>query len=172
MPNWTCSSSFINTKFNSITSPLLYLHQIGVLEWLSHLFGEVWVPGAVVRELEEGGRKGCDVPDLSEYDWIKFAEPRATPSEWLALDLGPGELAAMALALENPERVVLLDDDLARRVAKAAGLTVRGTLGILMMAKSQELTERIEPLVGQLVDTGMWLSVDIQERILILAGEK
>ncbi len=78
----------------------------------------------------------------------------------------------MALALENPRRVVLLDDDLARRVAKAAGLTVWGTLRVLLEAKSHGLTDRIEPLVDQLVDAGMWLSGEIRERILVLAGEK
>ena len=159
-------------KAISNTSPLLYLHQIGVLDWLPRLFGEVWVPNDVVLELQKGGQKGCNVPDLQSYDWIQFVEPKAMPSEWLALDLGPGELAAMALALENPKHFVLLDDDLARRVAKAAGLTVWGTLKVLLEAKTQGLTERIEPLVGQLVDAGMWLSSDIQERILVLAGEK
>ena len=45
------------------------------------------------------------------------------PSEWLSLDLGAGELDTMALALENQDHVVLLDDEFARRVAQAAGLT-------------------------------------------------
>ena len=31
----------------SNTSPLLYLHQIGVLHWLPKLFDKIWVPGAV-----------------------------------------------------------------------------------------------------------------------------
>jgi predicted nucleic acid-binding protein len=42
----------------------------------------------------------------------------------------------MALALENPDRVVLLDDMLARRTAQAAGLQVWGTLKVLLEAKS------------------------------------
>ena len=78
----------------------------------------------------------------------------------------------MALALENPDRVVLLDDALARRIARAAGLEVWGTLKVLLEAKSQGLTERIDPLVNRLVDAGMWISTDIRRRILSLAGEK
>ena len=39
-------------------SPLLYLHRIGVLVWLPELFGEVWIPNAVVGELKEGGSAG------------------------------------------------------------------------------------------------------------------
>ncbi len=41
------------------------------------------------------------------YPWVKRVNPRAMPSEWLALDVGLGELAVMALALEHPEHVFL-----------------------------------------------------------------
>jgi predicted nucleic acid-binding protein len=153
------------------TSPLLYLHRVGALEWLRRLFGEVWVPAAVVGELREGQRKGHDVPDPGRYAWLRVVEPRSMPSEWLSLDLGPGELEAMALALENPGRVVLLDDALARRTAQAAGLTVWGTLRVLLEAKSLGLTPSLAPLVDRLVDAGMWISPGIRRRILTLAGE-
>jgi predicted nucleic acid-binding protein len=90
------------------TSPLLYLYRIGALDWLQRLFGEVWIPNAVASELDRGRQKGYDVPDLEDCDWLHRVEPSLTPPEWLALDLRPGELAAMALALENPDRIVLL----------------------------------------------------------------
>lgn len=77
----------------------------------------------------------------------------------------------MALALENPSRIVLLDDLLARRTAQAAGLTVWGTLKVLLEAKVQGLTERIEPLINRLSGTGMWLSDEVRQRILVLADE-
>jgi predicted nucleic acid-binding protein len=125
----------------------------------------------VVDELREGQRKGYDVPDVNEYVWIQVVDPRTTPSEWLSLDLGMGELSAMALALENPTRIVLLDDLLARRTTRAAGLSVWGTLKILLEAKAKGLTESVEPFVKRLRDTGMWMSDDIRLRILALAGE-
>lgn len=156
----------------SNTSPLLYLHRIGTLSWLRELFQSVWVPGAVVRELEAGRHRGHDVPALSHHAWITIAEPKIMPWEWLALDLGKGELGAMALALENPGRTVLLDDALARRTAQAAGLTVRGTLGLLLDARARGLTDRIEPWVGKLEDAGMWISAEVRSRILHLAGEE
>jgi predicted nucleic acid-binding protein len=94
------------------------------------------------------------------------------PSEWLTLDLGPGELGALALALENPTHIVLLDDRLARRIAQAAGLTTWGTLKILLEAKTQGLTESLAPLIDKLEKAGMWLSDDIRQRVLALAGEQ
>jgi len=119
----------------SNTSPLLYLYRGGMLEWLPALFDRVWVPKAVVRELKRGREEGFDVPDLDDCPWVVVAEPRSIPSEWLAADLGPGELAAISLALENPGRVLLLDDALARRVAQAAGLNVWGILKVLLVLR-------------------------------------
>ncbi len=103
----------------SNTSPLFYLHQIRRLDWLPILFDEIWTPHAVILELQEGKRRGYDVPNADEYSWLTIVNPRYIPSEWLALDLGPGELAAMSLALEHPQRCILLDDGLARRTAQA-----------------------------------------------------
>lgn len=155
----------------SDTSPLVYLYRIGALDWLHGLFGEIWVPGAVVRELDQGRSGGYDVPDPRGHNWIRIVEPRCTPSEWLALGLGAGEVAAMALALENPGRILLLDDSLARRIAHAAGLNVLGTLKILFEAKAQGLTGAIAPLINRLEGVGMWLSADVRRRILGLADE-
>ncbi|EDN70587.1 conserved hypothetical protein [Beggiatoa sp. PS] len=154
------------------TSPLLYLHRIGVLDWLPYLLSDISVPDAVVEELQQGQLKGYDVPNPNNYSWLHVVKSLMIPSEWLALDLGAGELAAMTLGLENPHKIILLDDALARRIAQAAGLTVWGTLKILLEAKSQGLTDSIKPLVKQLQQSGMWISEEIYQRILALADEK
>lgn len=158
-------------KAISNTSPLLYLYRIGGIEWLPRLFNEIWIPETVKNELQAGRGKGYDVPNPDDYSWLKVVNPKSTPSEWLAVDLGAGEIAVLALALENPERVVLLDDMLARRSAQAAGLQVWGTLKVLLEAKSHGIIEKVEPYVSKLGDSGMWISVKIKERILRLAGE-
>ncbi|MCL4507793.1 MAG: DUF3368 domain-containing protein [Chloroflexi bacterium] len=155
----------------SNTSPLFYLHRVGVLEWLPKLFGDIWVPQAVCDELLAGRKSGYDTPSPGNYVWIRVVNPRAMPSEWLSLDLGLGELAAMALAIENPTRIILLDDALARRTAQVAGLTVWGTLKVLLEAKTNGLTDRISPYIDLLISSGMWLSDDILKRILTLAHE-
>lgn len=129
----------------SNTSPLLYLHRIGALEWLPRLFNEIRAPAAVVDELQEGRRLGYDIPVPQSLRWIQIVEPRHIPASWQAQELGRGELAAMAIAREKPGRIVLLDDGLARRTAQAAGLEVWGTLKILLEAKNQGLTTEIKP---------------------------
>lgn len=158
-------------KAISNTSPLLYLYRIEAIDWLPRLFEEVWTPEAVVNELKAGRSKGYDVPNPDDYAWLKIVNPKSTPSEWLVLDLGVGEIAAMALALENQDRVVLLDDMLARRTAQVAGLQVWGTLKILLEAKSHGLVDKIKPYLNKLSDSGMWISDEVKRRILKLANE-
>jgi predicted nucleic acid-binding protein len=158
-------------KAISNTSPLLYLYRIGAIHWLPELFEEVWIPEAVKNELLAGRSKGYDVPNPDDYPWLSVVDPKSMPSEWLALDLGVGEIAAMALALENPKRIVLLDDMLARRTAQVAGLQVWGTLKVLLEAKSHGLVDKIEPCITKLSESGMWVSTEVRQRILKLAGE-
>lgn len=158
-------------KAISNTSPLQYLYRAGVIDWLPLLFEEFLTPEAVQNELNEGIKRGYDVPIVTNYEWIQLVNPKYIPSQWLSLDLGSGELAAMSLALENPSHIILLDDMLARRTAQAAGLTVWGTLRVILEAKSQGLTDKIEPTVTRMQDNGMWISGKIRQRILKLAGE-
>ncbi len=159
------------TSVISNTSPLLYLHRVGALDLLPKLFDAIWIPEAVTDELLVGKSKGYDVPFPGEFAWLQIVNPKSMPSEWLALDLGSGEVAAMSLALENPKHVILLDDMLARRTAQAAGLSVWGTLKVLLEAKSRGLVEKVEPFVAKLNNSGMWISTDLKHRILKLAGE-
>jgi predicted nucleic acid-binding protein len=155
----------------SNTSPLLYLYRIGALDWLPKLFSQVWTAEAVALELDEGAKRGYQVPFLQAFAWLKIANPRAVPSQWLALDLGAGELAVLAMALENPEKVVVLDDALARRVAQTAGLQVWGTLRVVLEGKRAGLTASVSPLIDRLAASGMWISSDVRARILALADE-
>ncbi|HAA29352.1 MAG TPA: hypothetical protein DCE56_18665 [Cyanobacteria bacterium UBA8553] len=93
----------------SNTSPMLYLYRINALDWLPELFSEISIPNAVVLELGEGQHRGYDVPVLSGYAWLQIVEPQSIPPELTTLDLGMGELAALALALETPNRIVLIE---------------------------------------------------------------
>lgn len=100
------------------TSPLQYLHQLGLLHILPTLAGEVIVPPAVVDELEEGRALGVNLPEVMALDWITIRRPVSEPAVPLVTDLGPGETEVLMLALESREAVVVLDDALARRVAE------------------------------------------------------
>ena len=93
-------------KAISNSSPLLYIHRIGGMDWLPELFEEVWIPEAVRNELLAGHDKGFNVPNPADFGWLHFVNPNSMPSEWLALDLVAGSIAKLvhkSLATEPAE---------------------------------------------------------------------
>lgn len=158
-------------EFICNTSPFQYLHQIRQLHLLPTLTGGVVVPEAVADELEAGRAVGCDVPLISDLSWVKVRQPASAPALCLARGLGRGEAAALALALEAQDSVVILDDRLARRTAQLLGLRFTGTLGLLLDAKRRGLVSSVAPMLDQLDGLGFRLSVGTRAAVLMLAGE-
>ena len=154
------------------TSPLQYLHQLGLLPVLRRLAGRVIVPPAVVQELAAGRAQGLNVPDVASLDWIEVRLPSSVAATPLVTDLGAGETQVLALALESAAALVLLDDRLARRVAASLGLTVEGTLGLLLDAKRAGLVDAVAPLVDQLQSLGFRLDPRTRAAVLRQARER
>jgi predicted nucleic acid-binding protein len=65
----------------------------------------------------------------------------------------------------------MLDDRLARRIAHAAGLSLWGTLTVLLESKKRGLTGAIEPHLRRMQEVGMWISGELRNRVLALADE-
>lgn len=155
----------------SNTSPLLYLHQVGHLDVLRELYGRIRIPSAVRFELQAGAEQGVAVPDVRALTWID--EQVLTDSLLLpaVIDLGPGEAEAIAMALSSPNSLLILDDQLGRRIARLAGVTYTGTLGVLLRAKQTGLLSRVAPVIERLRDTTMHLTPELIEMVLQDAGE-
>ena len=153
------------------TSPLQYLHQIKHLDVLPSLATRVLVPPAVVDELQEGMRLGLDLPDVNTLDWVEVLRPAGASALPLVTDLGPGESEALALALEYREAVIVLDDRVARNVARTLGLKMTGTLGLLLDAKRARRIERVTPLLNELESLGFRLADHTRAAVMKLAGE-
>ncbi len=153
------------------TSPLQYLHQIGHLDLLRRLAGNIIVPRAVVDELAVGRMAGLSLPDPSKLDWVLVRRPRGEQAVRLITDLGPGESEVLMLGLELPDTVLILDDGLARRVAESLELRFTGTLGLLLDAKRLELIPAVSPLLDQLQELRFRLAPHTRRAVLELAGE-
>ena len=63
-------------------------------------------------------------------------------------DLGAGEKEVLALGMQVPGAVVILDERLGRLHAEALKLTFTGTLGILLRAKEDWKILRMEPFIS------------------------
>jgi uncharacterized protein len=112
----------------SDTSPLRYLCEIGVVEALPAIYGQIMTTPQVLGELQqphfpESVRNWAGNPP----DWLTIAQPLE-----IRFALGPGESSALSLALERRADLVLIDEREGVRVARAAGLTASGTLGVLL----------------------------------------
>lgn len=155
----------------SNTSPLFYLYQLGYLNLLRKLYERIVVPEAVVAELEAGRDQGEDVPDVTDYDWIEVRSIHVPKLVSLITDLGAGESQVLALALEEPDCLVILDDYLAREVASLQSLRITGTAGVILKAKREGYLPAVATLLDKLIQLDFRLSEAVKARILKLAQE-
>jgi len=138
---------------------------------LDEFYIRTLIPPAVARELELGGAIGIDLPDISALPWIKIQAPEGLDKVPTAADLGAGEKQVLALGLQVPNAVVILDERLARLHAEALKLSFTGTLGILLRGKVEGRIARLEPVVSYLDRLGFRLSAKTRAAVLKLAGE-
>lgn len=153
------------------TSPLFYLHRAGCLDCLEKLYGEIVIPEAVALELEEGRRIGEDVPVIKNYRWIKVRKVTIPAFIKIISDLGRGEAEVLALGCEEKEPLLIIDDSLARRIAKLQAFKFTGTAGVLLKAKKEGHIAEIKPLIEKLREAGFYLADKLIADILKMSGE-
>ncbi len=90
----------------------------------------------------------------------------------LPFNLQPGETEALALALELPGSLLLVDDAQRRKAAAALGIACTGRLGVLLRAKVEGRISALRPVLGLLTTrTTFWLSPAVESAALKQAGE-
>lgn len=154
------------------TSPLQYLHQLNLLDLLPSLYRQLTVPQAVVDELNAGAVRGVHLPRVAELSWVAVARARSHAVLPLASDLGPGESEVLALALERPGAVVIIDDGAGRRCAQLLGIPLMGTIGVLIAARKRGWITALAPVLDQLHGLRFYLSQETRLAALRLVGEK
>ena len=123
------------------TGPLNYLVLIGRIDLVSQLFGSLSIPTVVRDELDD------PMTPAAVRQWI------AAPPGWLSImpapagtdaglaSLDEGERAAIALAAAIKADLLLMDDRAGVAAARAQGIEVTGTLGVLDRAARRGLVE-------------------------------
>lgn len=150
------------------TSPIRYLVRIGEIDLLHKLYSMVIVPGAVLEELQaEDGLPVVRAWAGALPDWVTVRSP-AKPLSVELSNLHRGESQAIAVAEELQAALLLIDDRVGAQVALARRLTITGTLGVLVEAAQQGLTQ-IEIVLRKLQDTNFRATPGLYERALELA---
>jgi len=136
-------------------SPVIVLAKADRLDLIT--MPEVLLPEQVAEEILAGP---ADDPARRavEDGWCARTAPAPLPPRVLEWGLGTGESAVLALALEQPEATVVLDDAEARACARALGLPLIGTLGLVVRAHVEGRIDGAEAIVRDLRAAGLYVA--------------
>jgi uncharacterized protein len=135
--NWKRNAGLLTVSSRDAaanSSPLIIFAKLNCFDLLHALYPQVYVSEEVYSEVVVSGTGLSGASEVAKAEWI---EVRQLPNqaELLSLQekyaLGIGELSTIVLAKEMRADVVSLDDYNARKLAKAEGLQVHGSVGLL-----------------------------------------
>lgn len=154
------------------TTPLLALVAAGGLDALPLLYQHVIVPLEVADEIRAGGEAGFGVAEIAAAHWLEIQTAPADIPAYLVNALDRGEAVVIATALTRGIPLVCIDETVGRRVARLAGLTLTGSLGVLISAKQRGYPATIASAIARMRERGIWLSADVTATALAAAGEQ
>jgi len=156
--------------------PLITLGKLNRIEVLAELYDEVQIPQPVYYEVVTAGlAKGASDATtarllIQRRKWPVVNVPQdALASYTPSVIIGTGERAVLALAQTLRHPLVLIDDEVARSEARRLGLSLRGTLGILVQAcRAKILTLAQAAILIQeiAIRRDIWISGKLCEQVL------
>ena len=154
------------------TSPLIALVAAwGDLTRLEALYDKVWVPFEVCQEILHGGRSQFAVSQFEQATWLYKQTTALAVSPLLLNTLDLGEASVIQLALDHNIATVCIDEAVGRRVARLSGLTLTGSIGILLKAKQKDPSLSIKSAIDNMLSHKIRLSQTVINIALRQANE-
>jgi predicted nucleic acid-binding protein len=154
------------------TSPSLALiAALGDLTLIGSLYQRVVVPHAVQAEVLAAGKEGFGVAAFMQADFFERQQVAVELAPLLRASLDRGEAEVIATAQALDIGLVCIDEVQGRRIARLSGLQVTGSLGILLKLKALGSLQAIRPCIVRMRSQGIWLSSELENQALFLAGE-
>jgi predicted nucleic acid-binding protein len=153
-------------------SPLIGLAIVDGLAWLNELFGTVWMPPEVEREVLSGqvSRGETAIREGLAQGWLKLCQ--ATPLLPALPHLDEGEAACIRHALSGAtEALLLMDERAGRAFAMEFGLKVAGTAAVIGMAKQRGLISSAHAVFDRLHRSDFRISAEVIRTVLRRIGE-
>ncbi|PZO42016.1 MAG: DUF3368 domain-containing protein [Shackletoniella antarctica] len=154
------------------TSPLIALVAAwGDLTRLEPLYEKVWVPFEVCQEILSGGISQFAVPEFEQATWLQKQTTALAVSPFLLNALDLGEASVIQLALDRNITTVCIDEAVGRRVARLNGLTLTGSVGILLKAKQKDPSLSVRDAIDNMLSRKIRLSETVINIAMRQAGE-
>ncbi len=146
-------------------SPLITLCKAGLVDILRDRFKRVLCPRAVVAEIASGPEEDMAQGMLLSLTWLEFISLDPPLSPLAAWQLGYSEAEVIEYARLNPGAIALLDDRISRRAARAAGVPVLGTLGLIAGLTTHDFRHSPDAAVAKLAKAGFYIDESIARAI-------
>ena len=158
------------------SSPLIALSALSCLELLKVLFSGLLIPEAVYREVVLQGQGKPGAREVREAEWIRQAQVRDQQAVEALIGrfrFERGEAEAIVLVKEAGVTWIILDEDDQgpRRYARELGISVIGTLGVLLRAKREGHVASLGDKLEELKASGFWIDPALAMSVLRAAGE-
>jgi predicted nucleic acid-binding protein len=144
------------------TSCLIALTNINELQLLHKLYGHIFTTREVADEFINALPAWINIKEIINKHLQVVLEN----------EIDKGEASAIALAIEQTDAILILDDYKARKIAIRLGLKLTGTVGIIVKAKKAGFISSIQPLLNRLKTNHFHISPQLEEIALKQAGEK
>lgn len=150
------------------TGPLISLGKVAALDLVAQLPITFIAPQEVAAEIDAGVAHGHPV---TRPAWLQVVVLREALGAVAVQALDAGEAAVVQLALELGVADVCIDEWRGRRAARAVGLRVTGSLGLLGRAKRAGLIDLVRPWTDRLAAAGARYHPELLRRFLESCGE-
>jgi len=149
------------------SSPINYLLLIDVIQILPELFGGIFIPDAVFRELQSAATPPKVAAWMSSPPSWLHQENVDSPLNDEELDkLGAGEREAITIALPHPsDTLLLIDEGKGRRQAEQRQIRFMGTLGVLDKAAAKGLID-LPSAIERLLHTNFHVTPSLLKSLL------
>lgn len=149
------------------TSPLIFLAKTGKLPTLFQLYTTVCVPPAVRSEIFINPTEAeAKLYECIEGGKIQQRHPVKRTVQQVPERFGAGEREAIALAMDTPDALLVIDDAQARQFARSNSVSLTGTIGVLIEAYHRNILPPTPHDIDQLIEAGLWINEAFYQRII------
>lgn len=155
------------------SSALVILSKLGCFDLLHQLFPRIYISPEVHHEVVIAGAGLPGALEVSKAEWIEVKAVQNAAGLYTAqrkYGLGPGEMSSILLAKELGANPVLLDDYRARKLAKAEGLEILGSVGLLETSYLRRYLIDLRSAFQQLLAHSVYIDQRLLDRRLRSLG--